>query len=61
MISFDSLASSSAGCAYRLSADGMAPLLIECGLPFPQLQKALDFKVSELAGCLVSHWHADHA
>ena len=61
MISFDSLASSSEGCAYRLSADGMAPLLIECGLPFKKLQVALDFRVSEIAGCLISHEHADHS
>ena len=60
-ITLESLASSSAGCAYRVSCPGSRPLLIECGLPFGMLQKALDFQVSKLAGCLVSHSHADHS
>ena len=61
MIDFDVLASSSEGCAYRLSGGGAtAPLLIECGLPWKALQRALGFKVSELAGCLISHSHQDH-
>lgn len=61
MLSFEVLASSSEGCAYRLSGGGAsAPLLIDCGLPFKKLQKALGFKVSELAGCLISHSHMDH-
>lgn len=54
------LASSSAGNAYLISS-GNSSLLIECGLPFGRLQKALDFKLSEIDACLVSHLHADHA
>jgi len=62
MIDFRPLASSSSGCAYHLSGGGAAaPLLVECGIPFKQLQRALAFKVSELAGCLVSHAHGDHS
>lgn len=61
MLTFTSLASSSAGCAYRVSGGGASnPILLDCGLPFKQLQKALDFKVSELAGVFVSHGHQDH-
>lgn len=59
MIEFKSLASSSAGNAYTVS-DGTTVLGIECGLAFRQLQRALNFQVSSLAGVLVSHSHADH-
>lgn len=61
MIDFRPLASSSSGCAYHLSGGGAAaPLLVECGIPFKQLQRALGFRTCELAGCLVSHAHGDH-
>ena len=61
MIEFTPLASSSEGCAYLLSGGGASsPLLIDCGISFKALQRALDFKVSSLAGCLISHSHQDH-
>jgi len=61
MIDFQPIASSSDGCAYHLSGGGSsAPLLIECGIPFKAIQRATDFNVSGLAGCLISHSHQDH-
>ena len=61
MLNFEPLASSSASCAYRLSGGGATrPLLIDCGVPFKQLQKLLDFRVAELEACLISHAHGDH-
>ncbi len=54
------IASSSSGNCYRVS-DGSTPLLIEAGIPFKQIQKALNFKLSGLAGCLVTHEHGDHS
>ena len=61
MLDFTSLASSSSGCAYRVSGGGASkPLLIDAGLRYELIQKGLDFKVSGLAGCLVSHGHGDH-
>lgn len=54
------LASSSAGNAYYIS-DGHTPVLIECGIRFHDLQQRLDYQVSTLAACLLSHEHADHA
>lgn len=60
MVKFEPLASSSAGNAYKLSAEGCKPLLLDCGIPFKQLFKALNFKLSELAGCLITHAHGDH-
>ncbi len=54
------LASGSGGNAYRID-DGHTPLLLECGLPFRALRERLRFRMTEIAGCLVSHSHADHS
>lgn len=53
------LASGSSGNCYYVS-DGNSPVLIECGLPWKQIQQGINFRTSELAGCLVSHEHQDH-
>src|SRR5690625_5986522 len=53
------LASSSAGNAYYIS-DGETALLIECGISFKEIRKKLNFKTSEIAGCLITHEHKDH-
>ncbi len=57
---FQGLASSSSGNAYRVD-DGDSCILLECGIPFSRLQKALGFRVSGLCACLVTHEHGDHA
>jgi len=54
------IASGSKGNVYYVT-DGKCPLLLEAGISFKQLQKALNFKTSELAAVLVSHEHQDHA
>ena len=60
MIEIRSFASSSAGNAY-LVTDGRSPLLLDCGLPVAQLKQATGYRLSTLAGCLVSHEHGDHS
>ncbi|SEB28055.1 MBL fold metallo-hydrolase [Paenibacillus sp. 276b] len=60
MIEITSLGSSSAGNAYRIT-DGHTPLLLDAGLRYKDIQRGLAFRVSELAGCLVSHDHGDHS
>jgi phosphoribosyl 1,2-cyclic phosphodiesterase len=60
MIEITPFGSSSAGNAYRIT-DGHTPLLLEAGLKYKDLQRALFFRVSELAGCLISHEHGDHS
>lgn len=60
MIEIRPLASSSAGNAY-LVTDGRSPLLLDCGLPVAQLKQATGYRLSTLAGCLVSHEHGDHS
>lgn len=59
MIEITTLASSSRGNCYRVT-DGSSPLLLECGISWKRIQQGLNFKTSELAGCLVSHSHKDH-
>jgi phosphoribosyl 1,2-cyclic phosphodiesterase len=54
------LASGSSGNAY-LVTDGTTELLIEAGLTFRQIREGLDFGLSRIAGCLISHDHGDHA
>lgn len=60
MIEILPLASGSQGNCYRIT-DGRTPLLLECGIPFREIQKGLHFRVSEVAVCLVSHEHKDHS
>lgn len=54
------LSSSSAGNCYILD-NGREALVIECGVPFKEVKKAIDFDISRIVGCLVSHEHGDHA
>ncbi|WP_432355279.1 MBL fold metallo-hydrolase [Sporosarcina sp. A2] len=59
MIEIKTLATGSTGNCYWIS-DGSTSLLLECGISFKQIQKALNFKTSDLAGVLVTHEHKDH-
>jgi Metal-dependent hydrolases of the beta-lactamase superfamily I len=59
MIEIKSFGSSSAGNCYWIS-DGKTELLLEAGLRFADIRKALEFRVSRLGGCLITHNHGDH-
>lgn len=59
MIEIKPLASGSRGNCYWVS-DGTQPLLLECGISYSEIQKGVDFKISELSGCFISHEHGDH-
>ncbi|HHV99978.1 MAG TPA: MBL fold metallo-hydrolase [Clostridiaceae bacterium] len=59
MIDITPYASGSRGNCYRIT-DSRTPLLLECGIPFKEIQKSLNFKLSDIAGCLISHEHLDH-
>lgn len=54
------LGTGSSGNCYKVEI-GTATLLLECGLPYKVIQKKLNFKVSEIDACLVTHEHMDHA
>jgi phosphoribosyl 1,2-cyclic phosphodiesterase len=51
--------SGSAGNCYLID-DGSEALLIECGVSYSEIQKAVDFDISRIVGCLVTHEHGDH-
>ena len=53
-------ASGSSGNCYQIS-DGETSLLLECGIPYKAIQEHTGYRVSSLAGCLISHEHGDHA
>jgi len=52
--------SSSASNVYRID-DGNTPILLEAGAPIKKIKEALNYKLSNIAGCLISHSHMDHA
>lgn len=55
------LGSSSSGNCYLFKASTGEVLMVECGVSFKDIQKALNFDISRVVGCLVSHEHQDHA
>lgn len=54
------LGSGSSGNCYILENDTEA-LIIEAGLPFKEVKKALDFNIRKIVGVVVSHCHLDHS
>ena len=53
------LGSSSSGNGYIIG-DESQQLILECGMPLIEAEKALNFDLSHIASCLVSHSHGDH-
>lgn len=54
------LGSGSAGNCYLLH-NKTECLVIEAGIAFKEVKKALDFNISKIVGVVVSHEHGDHA
>ena len=54
------LGSSSSGNCYIIENDSEA-LVIEAGVRFVEVKKALGFNIRKVSGCLISHQHKDHA
>lgn len=50
----------SSGNGYALIADNGEILLIECGVPWKQILRMIDFRPSKVVGCVASHAHLDH-
>lgn len=57
---FQQYFSSSSGNLYMLTANGQR-LMIECGVPIRKLKDALDYDLTGIAGCLLTHNHHDHS
>ena len=53
------LGSSSSGNCYILESDNEA-LIIEAGLPFMEVKKALNFNVRKIKAVIITHIHSDH-
>jgi len=53
------IGSNSKGNCYLLENDTEA-LLIECGVNFSEIKKAINFNISKIVGCIVTHEHKDH-
>ena len=54
------ISTGSIGNGYILETDTEV-LLIECGVKFSEIKKAIDFNFSKIVGCIVTHEHGDHA
>jgi phosphoribosyl 1,2-cyclic phosphodiesterase len=53
--------SSSKGNLCIVEAANGRRLMLECGVRWNLIQKALDFKLDNIDGCLLSHEHKDHS
>lgn len=60
MIDIKVIGSGSSGNCYLANING-TQLLLECGLPFKTIQKALGYKTSDILACLITHEHIDHS
>lgn len=54
------LGSGSSGNCYILENENEA-LIIEAGLPFMEVKKALDFNVMKIKAVITTHFHTDHS
>lgn len=55
------LGSSSSGNGYLLRASNGDTIIMEAGVKFIEVKKALNFDLSQITGCLVTHSHNDHS
>lgn len=51
------LGTGSKGNAYALSDSEGNILLLDCGIPIKDIKIGIDFQVSKIVGCLVTHSH----
>lgn len=54
------LGSSSEGNCYLFTDNSANTLIVECGIRFDFIKKALNFDISKVCGCIVTHEHSDH-
>ena len=54
------LGSSSSGNCYILD-NGKEALILEAGVRFKEVKKALGYNLRKVVGCLITHRHQDHA
>lgn len=54
------IASGSKGNCYKINNEDTA-LLLECGIPYIKIQEKLNFRLSDIDACFISHEHKDHS
>ena len=54
------LGSNSQGNCYILENENEA-LILEAGVKFAEVNRALNYNISKVVGCLITHEHKDHA
>lgn len=54
------IGSSSKGNCYIFD-NGNEALVVECGIPFNRVRRAMDFKMKHIVGAVISHEHGDHS
>lgn len=54
------LASGSSGNCYCID-DGESTIILDAGIPIKEIQKGIGFRLSAVAGALITHRHNDHA
>jgi phosphoribosyl 1,2-cyclic phosphodiesterase len=52
--------SNSDGNCYLFTDNKGETLIVECGVRFERIKQALNFDLSRVVGCLVTHEHGDH-
>lgn len=60
-MTFEQYYSSSMGNLYTVTAANGKRLLLECGVTWKKLQKALSYDLTNIEACLLTHEHADHS
>ncbi len=58
---FEQLYSGSAANLYMVTASNGKRLMIECGIAWKNLMRALNHDLRDIVGCLLTHEHADHS
>lgn len=51
------LGTGSSGNAYALTDKNGKILLLDCGLSIKEIKAGIDFRVSDIVGCVVTHSH----
>ena len=51
----------SSGNCYLFKPSKGKSLIIDCGINFKEVKKAVDFDINSIGGCLQTHSHGDHS
>ena len=60
-IDIRTIATGSKGNCYLLTNSRGEVLILECGIPWKKIAEAIQWNLSKVVGCCISHDHGDHA